>query len=58
MIRLARPDEKQALMAIANAINIFKPQELEELGGMLAEYFAGNLSSDHFYISCFLSPDP
>ncbi|NEP57718.1 MAG: GNAT family N-acetyltransferase [Symploca sp. SIO2G7] len=39
MIRLAIPDDRKALMAIAEAINLFSPQELEELGGMLTEYF-------------------
>ena len=39
MIRLATPDDRKALMAIAEAINLFSPEELESLGGMLAEYF-------------------
>ncbi|NES23965.1 MAG: GNAT family N-acetyltransferase [Symploca sp. SIO3E6] len=39
MIRLAIPDDRKALMAIAEAISLFSPQELEELGGMLTEYF-------------------
>ena len=51
MIRPATPDDKKALMAIADAIGLFSPQELEELGGMLAEYFDGNLGSDHFWIT-------
>ena len=50
MIRPATPDDKKALMAIADAIGLFSPQEFEELGGMLAEYFDGNLGSDHFWI--------
>ena len=49
MIRPATPDDKKALMAIADAIGMFSPQELSELGGMLAEYFDGNLGSDHFW---------
>ena len=49
MIRPATPNDKKALMAIANAIGLFSPQELEELGGMLAEYFDGNLGQDHFW---------
>ena len=51
MIRPATPDDKKALMAIANAIGLFSPQELEELGGMLAEYFDGNLGSEHFWLT-------
>ena len=50
MIRPATPDDKKALMAIADAIGLFSPQE-EELGGMLAAYFDGNLGSDHFWIT-------
>ncbi|MDJ0532672.1 MAG: GNAT family N-acetyltransferase [Xenococcaceae cyanobacterium MO_207.B15] len=58
MIRPATPDDNKAIMAIAEAIGLFSPQELEELGGMLTEYFDGNLGSapqsgslrDHFWI--------
>jgi len=39
MIRLATPNDRKALMAIAEAIGLFSPEELEELGGMLTEYF-------------------
>lgn len=51
MIRSATPDDKKALMAIAEAINLFTQQELEEFGGMLAEYFDSNLESDRFWIT-------
>ncbi|MDJ0735208.1 MAG: GNAT family N-acetyltransferase [Nostocaceae cyanobacterium] len=51
MIRRATLDDKEALMAIADAIGLFTPQEFSELGGMLAEYFDGNLGSDHFWIT-------
>ncbi|MGQ4646973.1 GNAT family N-acetyltransferase [Lyngbya aestuarii] len=51
MIRPATPNDKKALMAIANAIGMFTPQELEELGGMLEEYFYGNLDRTHFWIA-------
>ena len=50
MIRPAMPDDKKAIMAIAEAIGLFSPQEFEELDGMLSEYFDGNLSSDNFWI--------
>ena len=49
MIRPATPDDKKALMAIAEAIGMFSSQELLELGGMLTEYFYGNLGNDHFW---------
>ncbi|NEO32947.1 MAG: GNAT family N-acetyltransferase [Symploca sp. SIO3C6] len=51
MIRPATPNDKEALMAIAEAIGLFTPQELKELGTMLAEYFDGNLGSEHFWIT-------
>ncbi|MEM9273363.1 MAG: GNAT family N-acetyltransferase [Cyanobacteria bacterium P01_F01_bin.143] len=49
MIRLATPDDQQALMAIAEAINLFTPPELEALEEMLAESFEGD--SDSFWIT-------
>lgn len=51
MIRPATPYDKKALMTIAEAIGLFSFQELEELGGMLAEYFDGNLDSDRYWIA-------
>ncbi|MDJ0632336.1 MAG: GNAT family N-acetyltransferase [Xenococcaceae cyanobacterium MO_188.B29] len=51
MIRLATPNDHKAIMAIAETIGLFSPQELEELGGMLGEYFDGNLGSDRFWIT-------
>ncbi|MDJ0687605.1 MAG: GNAT family N-acetyltransferase [Xenococcaceae cyanobacterium MO_188.B32] len=51
MIRLATPDDKKALMGIAGAVDLFSPQELEELDRMLTEYFDGNLNSDRFWIT-------
>ncbi|ELS00855.1 acetyltransferase [Xenococcus sp. PCC 7305] len=53
MIRLATPEDQKALIAIAEAVGLFSPPELEELGGMLAEYFDGNPDSD----SCWITYD-
>lgn len=50
MIRSVKPDDSQAIMAIANAIGLFNPQELEELGGMLKTYFDGELGEDSSWI--------
>ncbi len=50
MIRAIAPDDTTAVMALAEAIGLFTPQELEALGGMLSEYFDGNLSKDCFWI--------
>ena len=51
MIRSATPDDKKALIGIADAVGLFSPQELEELDGMLTEYFDGNLGNNHFWIT-------
>ncbi len=50
MIRPAKPNDKKALIAIAEAIDLFNPEELEQLGGMLTEYFDSNLGGDQFWI--------
>ena len=50
MIRYATYDDKKAIIAIAEAINLFNPQELEAFGDLLTEYFDGKLDSDHFWI--------
>ncbi len=51
MIRPITPNDKQAIMAIAEAIGLFSSQELEEFGSMLTEYFDGNMDSDRFWIT-------
>lgn len=51
MIRSATRDDQKALMAIAEAINLFSSQELSELGGMLAEYFNSDFDNDHFWLT-------
>ncbi|MDY6782397.1 MAG: GNAT family N-acetyltransferase [Cyanobacteriota bacterium] len=48
-IRPATPDDREAIMAIASAIGLFVPQELEELGAMLAEYFNSTPHNDCFW---------
>ena len=51
MIRPATPDDMDALMNLADAIGLFQPHELKELGNMLAGYFDGSLGSNHFWIT-------
>jgi len=50
MIRAIAPDDTTAVMALAEAIGLFTPQELEALAGMLSEYFDGKLGKDCFWI--------
>ncbi|MDJ0703391.1 MAG: GNAT family N-acetyltransferase [Leptolyngbyaceae cyanobacterium MO_188.B28] len=40
-----------ALIALADAVGLFQPNELEDLKGMLADYFEGDSDSDHFWIT-------
>ncbi len=51
MIRSANSDDKTALMALAEAIALFEANELDEMSGMLSEYFDGNLGNEHFWIA-------
>jgi ribosomal protein S18 acetylase RimI-like enzyme len=50
MIRPTKPEDAEALIAVANTIG-FQPNELEELRKMLADYFGGNTDSDPFWIT-------
>ena len=50
-IRPAMPDDRAGLMAVVDASGLFPPGELEEVSNLLADYFAGNLGSDHFWIT-------
>ncbi len=51
MIRSATPDDQAALMSLYKALGLFESDELDELGGMLSEYFDGHLGSDHCWIA-------
>ena len=51
MIRPATPNDTAALINLAGTSGLFQPNELEELADMLADYFAGNSGSDHFWIT-------
>jgi ribosomal protein S18 acetylase RimI-like enzyme len=51
MLRPTTPGDTAALIALADAIGLFQPNQLEELGEMLADYFGGNSDSDHFWIT-------
>lgn len=50
VIRTAIVDDKAAIIALAEAISMFEPQDLELLEGMLAEYFSDNIESDRFWV--------
>lgn len=50
MIRPTAPDDTTALIALAEATELFEPNQLEELGEMLSDYLGGN-SDDRFWIT-------
>lgn len=49
-IRFARPEDTPGLMAVVRAIGLFPPQEVDEVAGMVADYFAGRLGDDHVWL--------
>lgn len=51
MIRPARPDDMAALLALAKAIGLFQPSDLEDFGGILNEHLSSNSESDNFWIA-------
>lgn len=51
MIRPTTPDDTAALIALADATGLFQPNDLDELGEVLAGYFGGNLGHDHFWVT-------
>ena len=57
MIRLTTPDDTTALLALADSLGIFQPKELEELRGMLADYFDGDNNRDRDDIPFWLTDD-
>jgi ribosomal protein S18 acetylase RimI-like enzyme len=50
-IRPVAPHDMDALMALIEAVGLFPPDEIEELRGMLTQYFAGTGGDDHFWIT-------
>ncbi|MDZ8225668.1 MULTISPECIES: GNAT family N-acetyltransferase [unclassified Nostoc] len=51
MIRPTIPDDTTALIALADASGLFQPNQLEELGEMLSEYFNCSSDSNRFWIT-------
>jgi len=51
MIRPTTPDDKAALIALADAVGLFRPNELEELSEMLDAYYNGSLGVNHFWVT-------
>ncbi|WP_422365319.1 GNAT family N-acetyltransferase [Pelagibius sp.] len=49
-IRPARPGDRAALMALAEATGLFQAPELEDFEAMVSAAFAGDLGEDHLWI--------
>lgn len=51
MIRPTMPDDTTALIVLADAIGLFQPNQLKELGEMLTDYFSSDSDSDRFWLT-------
>ena len=51
MIRPTTIDDMASLIALADAVGLFQPNELEELKEILANYLGGSHDNDHFWIT-------
>ncbi|MEM9927546.1 MAG: GNAT family N-acetyltransferase [Cyanobacteria bacterium P01_D01_bin.50] len=51
-IRLAKADDTEAIMNLADVIGLFEGEELEVLGDMLGGYFEGSLGEGHSWVVC------
>ncbi len=51
MIRPITRDDTLAVMSLAEASGLFRPHELEEVGGGLADYFDGDQERTHFWLA-------
>jgi GNAT superfamily N-acetyltransferase len=53
MIRVVEPEDKLALIALAEATGLFGPAQRDELEGMLSAYFDGSLGDGHTWIASY-----
>lgn len=51
MIRNATPDDKVALLALAEATELFSPEDLEGFAGMMDEQLASGNEGDDVWIT-------
>lgn len=50
MIRDAKLEDQEAVAALLSALNLFEPEEVDMVTGMLAEHFGSDQSSDLWFI--------
>jgi len=51
MIRPTTPEDTAAIIALAIDSGLFPPDATEEVAGVLAAYFGGNLGTDHVWLT-------
>ena len=51
MIRSVTPNDTPAVTALAEASGLFQAHELEELDGGLTDYFDGDQTRSHFWLT-------
>ena len=51
MIRMTMPDETEALLAVACASDLFEPHQVDELAGMLNQYFATESTGHELWLT-------
>jgi ribosomal protein S18 acetylase RimI-like enzyme len=51
MIRMTTPDDTEALLAVACASGMFEPHQVEELSGMLVQYFSTGPTGHELWIT-------
>jgi ribosomal protein S18 acetylase RimI-like enzyme len=51
MIRPITLDDKSALIALAESVDLFGPEELEQISAMLTDYLGGNNDSGEFWVT-------
>jgi len=51
MIRLTTPSDTNALIAVACSSGLFEPHQIEELKGMLTQYFFAQAKTDEIWVT-------
>jgi hypothetical protein len=51
MIRLTTPDDTNKLLALAEVMGLFEPNQIEELAQMLSQYFSDGADSEGLWFT-------
>jgi hypothetical protein len=58
MIRAATAADHDAVMSIVRAINLFPPDEVDDIDEMLSDHFAGGLDAENHWLVDFCGEVP